>query len=119
MIYRTLAKTAAYACLALLAALTASAGGLPRTANVPGGVVIVPLGARPAAPTVQFNDRPVLVTQAGGEWQAVVGIPLSAEPGEHLLTMDPIEGYEPIPPRTVQIERAQWTRVVIELRRKP
>ena len=87
MIYRARAKTAAYACLGLFAALTASAGGLPRTANVAGGVVIVPLGARPAAPTVQFNDRPVLVTQAGGEWQAVVGIPLSAEPGEHLLSV--------------------------------
>ncbi len=40
------------------------------------------------------------------------------EPGEHLLTIRPIDGYEPIPPRKVVIEPAQWTRVVIELRRK-
>jgi hypothetical protein len=41
------------------------------------------------------------------------------QPGEHLLTLEPIPGYEPIPPRKVQIEPEQWTRVEIALRRKP
>jgi len=41
------------------------------------------------------------------------------EPGEHLLTIEPIPGYEPIAPRTVQIDAGRWTKVEIVLRRKP
>lgn len=41
------------------------------------------------------------------------------EPGEHTLTMQPLEGYLPIAPRRVVIEAAKWTPIVIELQRKP
>ncbi|MCB1623306.1 MAG: peptidoglycan DD-metalloendopeptidase family protein [Pseudomonadales bacterium] len=67
--------------------LAAQADDLPRQSAVPGGVVIVPLGpATSAAPMAWFGGAHVLVTQRNDEWQAVVGIPLSTEPGEqHLL----------------------------------
>lgn len=39
------------------------------------------------------------------------------EPGEHTLTLQPIAGYEPIPPRKVSIEPERWTRVEIQLQR--
>lgn len=37
------------------------------------------------APTVYFEDHRVLVIQQDGQWQAVVGLPLSLKPGEHTL----------------------------------
>lgn len=43
----------------------------------------------------------------------------AVEPGEHVLTIQPIDGFLPIPPRRVVIEPAKWTRVEIGLQRKP
>ena len=68
----------------LLCLFLAPAGALelPRLAAVPGGVVLVPLpdGAQP--PTARFQDKPVLVIERDGRWQALVGIPLGLEPGQ-------------------------------------
>ncbi len=59
---------------------------LPHTAAVPGGIVTVDLGpAKGSAPTAHFNKKPVMVLQANGHWQAVVGIPLATKSGEHQL----------------------------------
>jgi murein DD-endopeptidase MepM/ murein hydrolase activator NlpD len=71
--------------LATLMALTVPHGrphaaALPQAAAVPGGVAIVELGAAPAAPTAQYNGRPVMVRAGeGGGWVAVVGIALGAD----------------------------------------
>ncbi len=79
--------------IALLCLATTSSGlasdSLPRQLAVPGGVVIVPLGAAsPTPPRARFDGNPVFVTRAGDQWQAVIGIPLSAAPGEHELLVE-------------------------------
>lgn len=52
-------------------------------ARVPGGVAVLSLGDGAAAPQVTYLDRPVLVVrEAGKQWIAVVGIPLSVKPGQ-------------------------------------
>jgi len=55
----------------------------PRNSAVPGGVHVTNL--RPAdgdQPSATFNGKPVLVVRQAGYWRAIVGIPLSAEPGK-------------------------------------
>jgi hypothetical protein len=77
----------------LVAAASVAAGGegraqavteaLPRERLAPGGVALLKLGAAPQRPQVQTDDgRPVLVVGQPGAWIAVVGIALSAQPGE-------------------------------------
>jgi len=61
---------------------------LPRQLAVPGGVVIVPLGPAAAAPQVRYDGNPAFVTRVGDQWQAVIGIPLSAKPGQHELLVE-------------------------------
>ncbi len=61
---------------------------LPRPALVPGGVAIVALpagGEQP--PRAWYRDRRVMVVRQGDGWYAVVGIPLSARPGRHTVTV--------------------------------
>jgi murein DD-endopeptidase MepM/ murein hydrolase activator NlpD len=56
---------------------------LPADTRVPGGIAILDLGTGDDAPGAVFYDKyrvPVVRTQ-GGRWQAIVGIPLAAEPG--------------------------------------
>ena len=69
--------------------LTATAGwALPDHSPRPGGIAVIDLGpTRDAAPDVRFGDRPVLVTAAEGRWKAIVGVPLSQEPGDLTLSI--------------------------------
>lgn len=65
--------------VALLLA-SGSAAALPRHAPVPGGLAVLPVdGGR--APRVVFNGRPQPVVRERGQWFALIGIPLDAEPG--------------------------------------
>ena len=53
---------------------------------VPGGVAVVELGASDERPQVSLDAVPVLVVGDARRWTAIVGIPLSAEPGtRHVL----------------------------------
>jgi murein DD-endopeptidase MepM/ murein hydrolase activator NlpD len=63
------------------AASAAHAAGLPQQRPGPGGVVLIALGTSAEAPQARFNGTPVLVVRNGGQWTAVVGLPLSAQPG--------------------------------------
>jgi murein DD-endopeptidase MepM/ murein hydrolase activator NlpD len=54
----------------------------PRVAAVPGGVVTFRL-AGAEKPLVRYDDRPVFVARQPEGWLAVVGLPLSTEPGEY------------------------------------
>lgn len=61
---------------------------LPESSNVPGGVVVIPLGSVVAIagkPQAWFEERPVLVTAEQGQWHAVVGLPLDSPPVMHEL----------------------------------
>ena len=78
------------ASLALMLMLSHSVRALtlPQESAVPGGVAIVPLAVgTDSAPVAQAQGHRVLVTQRDGQWVAVVGIPLSAEPGRALVAV--------------------------------
>lgn len=74
----------------LLAALSTLGPGaseaLPfRPSPVPGGVVVVPLPASTQAPEARYHGERVLVRRTRGGWEAIVGIPLSAQAGQDVL----------------------------------
>lgn len=78
--------------LALLPGL-ASATALPDTAPVPGGIVALELGdAQTPAPTAYYQDKRVMVVNHNNQWTALVGIPLTAVPGPHQLTVREAQG---------------------------
>jgi murein DD-endopeptidase MepM/ murein hydrolase activator NlpD len=71
-----------------LLALPLSAHALPESSNVPGGVLVLPLGSTSVIadkPQAWFEEQPVLVTAENGEWFAVVGLPLDSVPVMHEL----------------------------------
>lgn len=80
------------ACQLLLCANAALA--LPQHAAVPGGVAVVALGDHARAPQAYYQGRRVMVLQDGGQWQAVIGIPLGAKPGRHTLRVQPAGGKD-------------------------
>ncbi|MCU0775471.1 MAG: peptidoglycan DD-metalloendopeptidase family protein [Ideonella sp.] len=55
--------------------------GWPDARAVPGGIVLLPLGAAPQRPRAWYGEHEVLVVGSDDAWTAVVGIPLSAAPG--------------------------------------
>ncbi|HEV7431969.1 MAG TPA: peptidoglycan DD-metalloendopeptidase family protein [Steroidobacteraceae bacterium] len=77
--------------LALALASYTSAATLPAQHAAPGGVVLLTVTAptaasgEPAAPKVYFGESPVLLLPRGAghkdQWLAVIGIPLTQEPG--------------------------------------
>ena len=75
--------------LPILLLLSFSAWALPQQLPVPGGVIILPLetGGN-VAPEVSYGQRQVMVIKQGSQWQAVVGIPLAAKPGNHKVLVD-------------------------------
>jgi murein DD-endopeptidase MepM/ murein hydrolase activator NlpD len=86
--------------LTLLLHYTATrAFDLPRENPVPGGIKVIRLDAGgPSPPWVEADSRRVLVVKDGAAWIAVVGIPLSAAPGERTVTVR--DGT----PRTIRFE---------------
>lgn len=61
---------------------------LPRTAAVPGGVVILPIEApADARPVATLDGARAMVLRDGERWVAVVGIPLDTRPGRRELVV--------------------------------
>jgi murein DD-endopeptidase MepM/ murein hydrolase activator NlpD len=61
---------------------------LPRTAAVPGGVVVLPIEApADARPVATLDGARVMVLREGERWVAVVGIPLDTGPGRRELVV--------------------------------
>lgn len=74
--------------LLLLALPLAAHAGLPASSSVPGGVAVIPLGGNAKVdprPEAWLGKQRVMVAQDHGEWYAVVGVPLSTEPGKQEL----------------------------------
>lgn len=54
---------------------------------IPGGIARIRLGKRDKAPVARLGDARVLVMREGGQWSAIVGVPLVAQPGS-ILTLN-------------------------------
>lgn len=90
---------------------TPLAGGPPtmlpfQPSPVPGGVALVSIPGR-EAPKATYRGEPVLVRRSAGGWVAVVGIPLSAKPGDHTLEADGREVPFTIKPKRYPEQRVQ------------
>ncbi len=72
--------------LTLLACLFLAnvAHAFPQQQLVPGGIAIVKIDGA-SKPTLYYQDRKVLTLAKDNAWFAIVGIPLSAKTGNHLL----------------------------------
>lgn len=83
----------------------------------PGGIAALDLG--PAAgppPVVEFDGKRVLVMNDGGQWRALVGVPLSAETGRATVTFaDGIEMPFDVVEHAYAEEHLQVARSYVEL----
>jgi len=80
---------------------------------VPGGVAVIAIPGKGAAPAVTYRGEPVLVRRNARGWQAVVGIPLSAKPGP-----DAIEVGGDAVPFTIKPKRYPEQRIRLKDQRK-
>lgn len=89
VVHRVLVLTlAGLLCSAAVHAVPVSS--LPTSSMVPGGVAVVATGTN--AISAKFDDERVMLAEYEGEQYAVIGIPLSARPGSHQLTLTSASG---------------------------
>ncbi len=70
----------------------AAAEHYPREDPVPGGIAIVELGINSRTPpAAYYKNKRLLVRKTDKQWEAVVGIPLSAKAGIHKLRVAPVD----------------------------
>lgn len=106
---------------------TAGALELPKQLGVPGGVVALDLGPAAARPQAHAGGVPLMVLGDATGWTALVGIPLSAQPGDAAIEVQRADrgetrvGYriEPkqyaeqhlkVPQRTVDLSKEDLAR---------
>ncbi len=94
---------------------------------MPGGIARIALGPAATRPLAHAGDVPVLVLGTPGGWTAVVGIALSAQPGEAHIAVTPeagtvhnigytiapkqyVEQHLKVSPRTVDLSPADLAR---------
>lgn len=63
----------------------AHAADLPRESRVPGGIALIEIPGGELAPTALVDTRRAAVIRHDDRWLAIVGIPLSTEPGSQKL----------------------------------
>jgi len=86
----------------------------PHTAAVPGGVVVLNIGpASNPMPAVHYRKKRVMVVQNNGQWQAVVGIPLTAKPGKQQVK---IKGQNT--PLSFQVNARQYPEQHLTIKNK-
>ena len=74
--------TAAVLALGAAGLAQASPSVLPEASLVPGGVLVLPIeSSSTQAPIVTLDGQRAMVLRSGGEWVAVVGLPLAEKPG--------------------------------------
>ena len=72
--------------LLLLITRPGLAGNVTQFDSVPGGVAVVNLAVT-EQPIGFYNNHRVMIVGAPGNWQAIIGLPLAAQPGHHKLTV--------------------------------
>jgi murein DD-endopeptidase MepM/ murein hydrolase activator NlpD len=75
-----------------LSAAPAPSGVWPKASQVPGGVARLSLGPAAQRPAAYTGEIPLLVLGNASEWTALVGIALSALPGEASITVQTADG---------------------------
>ena len=66
----------------------------PKPSHVPGGIVVLPLGAATHRPTAHAQEVPLLVTGSPAAWTALVGIALAATPGIASISVSREDGSQ-------------------------
>ncbi len=86
----------------------------PHTAAVPGGVIMLNIGpASDPAPKVYYRKKRVMVVKNNDQWQAVVGISLTAKTGKHQIH---IKGQNaPLP---FQVNAKQYPKQYLTIKNK-
>ncbi|HIG41781.1 MAG: peptidoglycan DD-metalloendopeptidase family protein [bacterium] len=64
---------------------TSSAFSLPQHSPVPGGIAVIEIP--PKVTSATYRNRPVMIQKIADQQYAIVGIPLSAKTGSHILAM--------------------------------
>jgi murein DD-endopeptidase MepM/ murein hydrolase activator NlpD len=89
--FRALLNTAMLAMAVVIPAIAVAS--LPTQNAVPGGIVVLPVGASSApAPTVTYEGKRVLTLKDGDQWYAVVGLALATKPGPIKVDVQPLGG---------------------------
>ena len=78
-------------------ASAAHAGDLPRESRVPGGIALVEIPGGDLAPTALIDTRRAAVIRHDDRWLAIVGIPLSTQPGAQTLKVATAKGTVDVP----------------------
>jgi murein DD-endopeptidase MepM/ murein hydrolase activator NlpD len=94
----------------IAASALASGGALPSQSRVPGGVALLPIadeaGANATPPVATYDGKRVMVWKSANHWVAIVGIPLTAEPGTATLTVQRASAEVPM---NFQISTKRYT----------
>jgi murein DD-endopeptidase MepM/ murein hydrolase activator NlpD len=99
-----------------LSAAPAPSGVWPKASQVPGGVARLSLGPAAQRPAAYAGEIPLLVLGNAGEWTALVGIALSAPPGEASITVQTADGGRRKIPYTVAPKRYSEQQLKVEPR---
>ncbi|MEW5010798.1 MAG: peptidoglycan DD-metalloendopeptidase family protein [Cycloclasticus sp.] len=78
-------KTLKFSVLFSIIAFSVNTHAFPKQQRVPGGIAIIPLSSE--SPLIHYQQQRVLSVQQGSRWLAIIGIPLSAKPGEQQLML--------------------------------
>ena len=92
----------------------------PQTSAVPGGIAIVDLGldtnkTSGEAPVVFYKKKRVMVANNNGRWLGIVGIALTAKPGQHKLQ---IKGFSNPISFTIKSKKYAEQHITIKDKRK-
>ncbi len=104
------------ACLLGLSLALPNARALPQTSAVPGGVMVIALGNSAEKPRVHFNKRKIMVIRDNGQWQAVLGLPLSINSGQHHINVD--SGHNPGKKIAFSVDKKQYPEQHITIKNK-
>ena len=82
---------------------TSSAFCLPQHSPVPGGIAVIEIP--PNVTSATYKNRPVMIQKIAEQQYAIVGIPLSAKTGSHLLAMGDRQQYFNVESKTYAEQR--------------